>query len=431
MKLKVKGAAACLLSILLCCGCAADGDKPQVYIADNEPETVISLFAQGEEVPKAVNDCCDRIINRQYSSNIIVYSDYADFYAEEGLSYRELLYKRMESGLPDDLYIITAEDVLEFDRKGFIYDLSGLQCLDNLSEDALQQSICNGKVFSVPLSYTSFGLIWNLDMLHQYGLEAPGNLEEFWNVCETLKDNEILPYGGNRDFGISVPAMCAGLGPLYQSPRSGELLAELASGETPVSTYMKDGFKFLKTMIDNGYMDVERTLATLPDTEEETSFFAEGKCAFISSICRTKAFSRDYPFEVEMTALPVLADGAVCVVGAGQRLAVNPNSEHLEEALMIVENMCTKEILDGFAQRLGKVSSAQGNKASTLPQADKLVSCISSGRQVPNQDFSLHFNTWNTIKELCVKLCEGADVDEVCREYDERQMEELALYDVE
>lgn len=420
-------AAACMAFALLGSGCAGAGDEPKVYLAKNEPEVVISLFAQGEDISKVIGDCCTEVINPRYNSNLIVYSDYADFYADKGLSYRELLLKRMESGLPDDLYVITAEDVLEFDRRGFIYDLSGLSCISNLSEDALQQSTCNGKVFSVPLSYTSFGLIWNMDLLRRYQLEVPENLEEFWNVCETLKQNGILPYGGNRDFGISVPVMCAGLGPLYQDPESGELVAELAAGETPVSIYMRDGFEFLQTMIDHGYLDVERTLATLPDSGDDTAFFAEGNCAFISSICRARAFD-GYPFEVEMTALPVLPDGSICVVGAAMRLAVNPNSEHLSESLLIVENLCTIETLNGFAKRLGKVSSAQGNRASTLPQADRLVACLGSGRQVPNQDFSLHFNTWNTIKELSVKLCEGASVDEVCREYDAIQQEELALY---
>ena len=99
------------------------------------------------------------MINPKTKGNIILYSDFADFYAEEGLSYRELLLKRMESGQADDLYIIPAEDVLEFDQKGFIYDLSGLDCISSLSEDALRQSTYKGKVFSVPLSYTGFGLI--------------------------------------------------------------------------------------------------------------------------------------------------------------------------------------------------------------------------------------------------------------------------------
>ncbi|WP_455617346.1 ABC transporter substrate-binding protein [Eisenbergiella sp.] len=420
--------AVCLILLLLCAGCAGMEKKPSVYLDENEPEVVISLFAQGEDISNVVNDCCNNVINPKYSSKLIVFSDYADFYADEGYSYRELLQKRLESGLPDDLYIITAEDVLEIDRQGYIYDLSDLACLNNLSEDALQQSTCNGKVFSVPLSYTSFGLVWNVDMLSRYGLQIPENLDEFWSVCETLRQNGILPYGGNKDFGISVPAMCAGLGPLYQNPQSEALVGKLADGETPISTYMEDGFRFLQTMIDKEYIDVERTLATLPDSDEEIAFFAEEKCAFISSICRTKAFSHDYPFHVEMTALPVLPNGSICVVGAAQRLAVNPKSEHLEESLMIIENLCTVDTLNSFAERLGKVSPAQGNKAETLPQADRLIACMASGRQIPNQDFALHFNTWNTIKELCVRLCEGADVDELCREYDRIQQEELALY---
>lgn len=419
---------AVLMSCLLCSGCAGSKKEPKVYLDENEPEVMISLFAQGSDITGVINNCCLDVVNPRYNCNLVVYSDYADFYADEGYSYRELLLKRLESGLPDDLYIITAEDVMEIDRRGYIYDLSNLTCINNLSQDALQQSTYNGKVFSVPLSYTSFGLIWNVDMLRRCNLEIPENSEEFWTVCETLKQNGILPYGGNRDFGIGVPAMCAGLGPLYRSPQSEDLVKDLADGVTPVSTYMKDGFQFLQTMIDNDYLDVEQTLATLPGTEEERAFFAEEKCAFISSICRAKAFSYDYPFEVAMTALPVLPEGSVCVVGADQRLAVNPKSEHLREVLIIVENMCTVETLNEFAEQLGKVSPAQGNKAATLPQADRLVASLSSERQVPNQDFSLHFNTWNTIKELCVKLCEGESVDAVCMEYDEIQSQEIALY---
>lgn len=63
------------------------------------------------------------------------------------------------------------------------------------------------------------------------------------------------------------------------------------------------------------------------------------------------AFSDDYPFEMVMTAMPVLEEGAICVVGADQRLAVNPNSKHLEEALAAVEALGTVETLNEFARR--------------------------------------------------------------------------------
>ncbi len=82
-------------------------------------------------------------------------------------------------------------------------------------------------------------------MLRQNGLEVPGNLEEFYTVCETLKGNGILPYGANKDFGLSVPAMCAGLGPVYQDPERG-------TGKTggkrqdAYQHYMRDGFNFFR-----------------------------------------------------------------------------------------------------------------------------------------------------------------------------------------
>ena len=86
--------------------------------------------------------------------------------------------------------------------------------------------------------------------------------------------------------------MCAGLGPVYQDPKSEELVKQLASGKTPISTYMRDGFEFLQTMVDKGYLDLDQALNTLPSSEEEAAFFAEGKCAFISSLCREKCLSR-------------------------------------------------------------------------------------------------------------------------------------------
>ncbi len=69
-----------------------------------------------------------------------------------------------------------------------------------------------GRCFRSLLSYTGFGLIWNVDMLHQYQLEIPETLDEFWNVCDVLKQNGILPYGANKDFGPECSCHVCGTG---------------------------------------------------------------------------------------------------------------------------------------------------------------------------------------------------------------------------
>lgn len=174
-------------------------------------------------------------------------------------------------------------------------------------------------------------------------------------------------------------------------------------------------------------MDPEKDLNMRPSGDEEMDFFKEGNYAFICAIYRGRTFE-GYPFEIEMTPLPVLENGSVCVMGVDQRLAVNPGSKNLEAAVTIMEALGQTESLDSFAQKLGKISSSKNATAPDIPQADLIITCVAGGNQIPNQDFRLHFNVWNTVRELSQQLCHGRSAAEVLAEYDSRQMEEISVY---
>ncbi len=64
-------------------------EEADVYIDENEPDVVISLFTQGKRYRKLLM-VLQQGDQSQSQGNIILYSDYANYYAEEGLSYREL-----------------------------------------------------------------------------------------------------------------------------------------------------------------------------------------------------------------------------------------------------------------------------------------------------------------------------------------------------
>lgn len=119
----------------------------------------------------------DRFV-QEYNKPVYIHFDGAAYCAENGLSYRELLSRRLRSSSPDDLYIINAEDVLEFEKQGYWMDLSGMDFAANLSDNSLYQSIYKGKVFSVPLSFAGFGFLGNLELLRQHGLAAPQTLAQ-------------------------------------------------------------------------------------------------------------------------------------------------------------------------------------------------------------------------------------------------------------
>lgn len=415
-------------AIMLCTlnACADEAGIQIVDGSDTQPE-YLSFFSlkslSGSDLTKYWTDN----FTKKYDRRVYVDFDGASYYSDEGLTYRELLEKRLESSAPDDLYIINAEDVLEFGKKGYWMDLSGMDFVDNLSESALYQSTYDGKVFSIPLSYTGFGFVWNVDLLAEHGLTIPQNSKEFFVVCDKLKSEGILPYGANKGFSLTVPAMCVGFAGLYQSEERTDKIAALNSGASPVSDYMREGFEFLSFMIESGYMEPEQALAATPRIDD-VELFLGGRCAFICSGLGSISEWEEQPFQMEVTGLPVLPEGCIAVYGANSRLCINPNSKHLETACDFIEMVGAPEALMKSAELENTMSVAKADDTGRFPMEQKLVLLLQQPDQIPNQDFALHFNTWESIRDAARELCGGAGVEEVCAILDKKQREELKEY---
>lgn len=418
-----------MAGIMLCStvSCGRKTEKIQLADSEQEPE-YLSLFSidslSGSSVAKYWSDR----FAEEYKRQVYIDFDEASYYSEQGLSYRELLEKRLNSSTPDDLYIINAEDVMDFEKKGYWMDLSGIDAVGNLTDAALYQSTYNGKVFSIPLSFTGFGFYWNLDMLKEHGLFVPQNLEEFLKVCEKLKAKGILPYGANKGSALTVPAMCTGMSELYGSSERERLIDELNSGAIGLGSYMREGFQFLAMLIEKGYMDPKQALSVSPG--EEIDMFLKGECAFICAGLGTftSMDTEKRGFEMKMTGLPVLAEGCIAVYGGDLRLCVNPNSRHLDTALEFIEMVGTPKALEKSAELDGTMSSAKESEMNEFCPQKEMYQLLRQPGQIPNQDFTLHFNTWENIRDISREICQGMSVDEACRKLDEKQNAELEEY---
>lgn len=418
-----------IVGTMLCVLAACGKEESNVQISDSEhgePEYLSFFSSQNMSESDLTKYWSERFMET-YNRPVYIIFDGATYYADEGLSYRELLEKRLASSAPDDLYIINAEDVMAFEKRGYWMDLSEMDFVDNLSEAALSQSTYNEKVFSIPLAFTGFGFAWNVDMLAENGLSVPRNLEEFLAVCRQLKDAGILPYGANKGFALTVPAMAVGFAELYGSTDKEERTAALNSGTTPVSTYMRDGFEFLNQMIELGYLDPEQAMAATPRQEDLELFLSDG-CAFVCATMNTLEEMKEASFEIELTGIPVLPEGSISIYGASDRLCVNPNSRHLNTALDFVEMIGTTEALEESAKVDKSMSSAKHANIEQFHSAQNLAGLLQQPGQIPNQDFALHFNTWESIRDAGREICGGASVEEACAMLDERQRTELEAY---
>lgn len=409
--------------VITFCGCGKTDEGNVVKKFDDEETITLSMLTSKR--------LSDNFWTDNYTTsdgtNIKIAEYTADYYDKEKLTYREMVERRLESNVDIDMYIIHAEDVIDFDKKGYWLDLSDFKVVSSLSEDALAQSTYDGKVFSVPLSYTGFGFWWNVDILKKHGLSVPSNEAEFLNVCEKLKKAGIMPYIGNAGYALTVPAMAKGFSNLYSAKNSLELVLDLSSGKTPVSEYMTKGFQFVEMMIKKGYMDPEYALDTMPQEGDVEDFLA-GKGAFICAPMDTKLESPD--FEIMLTGIPILENGEISVVGANYRLAVNPKSPNLKYVKEFMDGLITPEWLANVVTTEYALSSGKGNyDLSYLNKNHQdFARLVIKGSQIPNQDFNLHFNTWECIRDISWEICKGISATEATKKYDKIQQKEIKLY---
>lgn len=133
-------------------------------------------------------------------------------------------------------------------------------------------------------------------------------------------------------------------------------------------------------------------------------------------------------FEVQLTGLPVLKDGYICVYGANSRLCINPNSKHLDTAKKFVEMIGTTDALDMTAELNHTMSSAKDSNLKVPKDQIEMWELLKQPGQIPNQDFTLHFNTWESIRDVGREVIQGLSVEEACEKLDAKQRQELKAY---
>lgn len=411
-------------------GCGQNGGK--VALVDKPaPETVVRMFAS-KGTPTTFNQAkywSENFKKQTGFDAVIHYDEESQYYAKAGQDERAILRRRIESKQPDDMYIVYAEDMVEFARKGYLLDMSEFDFVDNLSEPARQLSTIDGKVYCLPLSYTGFGLYWNVDLLRQHGLTVPKNYGELLAVWDALVARGITPYAGNKGYALTVPAMCLGFAEVYQSEEKDRLLKALADGTTPASVYARKGFAFIALMRDKGYINAQEAVQTAPLGPKEIARFRNGEAACVCSTMSTLYYCdvQKTGFEVKMTGWPLLENGCISVVGTDQKLCINPKSKHLNIVTAFVEMAGSAKALMQCTEN-EKVSSGRENDPSKYrPSEREFDELIQTDGQIPNMDMNLKLNLWEYIRDISRMILTGEiTVDEACQRLDALQERDAA-----
>jgi raffinose/stachyose/melibiose transport system substrate-binding protein len=344
----------------------------------------------------------------------------ADNYTEE--TYDEVLMKRAHSNV-DDIYLLNPDVIQSLGTEGILADLSGLDCVDNLRDVVKVSNTVDGKLVAIPQEIVAYGLFVNKDMFDKYNLELPETPDELLECCRVFKENGIeTPIGANR-WWLECFVLAIGYAQMYNGADTEAEIAALNSGETKLSDYMRPGFEFLQTLIDEGYIDAEKAY-TYEAIDGEGEDFKAGNTPIVMAYWGAANSDTAYGnvnFNMQVIGFPSSLGQMPVVSMSGYGVGID--AVNYEDAMDVMNVMLSDEALSIYAETNNVISPSVNVEVEYKDALKPLEELINSGKYVLGSNAGMKVEQWGNICLIVRKLLAGAGVEECMQEFDRLQDE--------
>ena len=422
-----KWIAVCLtvLALLQLSGCGGHEEPQNLITQDEETKRVVTLFSPMEKTnPDAENvarTAADLTISMA-EERLGVAVDYWTYTAEDfqDKTYDEVALERARNNM-DDLYLLNPDIVLTLGAEGQLMDLSGLDSTKNLRQIIHMANTVDGKLVAIPQEVVAYGLFLNMDLFRKYELSLPQTPEEFLECCRVFRENGIeTPIGANR-WWLETFVLAQAYADLYNGGNTQAEIAALNSGEARYSDYMRPGFEFLQTLIDNGYVDAQKALVSEAIEGEGPDFLA-GKTpivmAYWGAVNTETAYGKT-DFEMQVIGFPSSRGQMPVMPMTGW--AVGAQAEHAEDAMRVMDVIMSDEALKLYAETNRVISPSQNVKVDCVPALRPLNDRIEEGVYVLGSNAGMSVEQWGNTCLIVRQLLAGASVDECMASFDALQ----------
>ena len=429
----IKRGLSLFLAGLLLVGAAAckSNENGMVNLADDEKEEtkVVNLFGPMEKSnPDADNTArsAHDLTVMMAEERLGITLEYRTYTAEDyqDKTYDDVTLARARSDM-DDVYLLNPDTIQILGAEEKLVDLSCLESAANLREVVKVSNTVDGKLVAIPQEVVVYGLFVNQDMFDEYELELPDTPEEFLECCRVFKENGIeTPVGANR-WWLENFVFAQAYADLYNGENTQKEIAALNSGEAKYSDYMREGFEFVKTLIDLGYVDAKKAL-TYEAIEGEGQDFLAQKTPIVMAYwgaANTETAYGKTDFNMQVIGFPSHRGQMPVVSMSGFGVCVN--AEHLEDTLAVLDIMLSDEALQIYAETNRVISPSKNVEVECVDALKPLNDLVNEGTYVLASNAGMKVEQWGNTCLIVRKLMEGASVEECMEEFDRLQEESL------
>ncbi|EHI61718.1 MAG: ABC transporter substrate-binding protein [Hungatella hathewayi] len=301
-------------------------------------------------------------IQEQYDSAASRYKDATGNDVEMTLiyneSYKDKLKVSMASNSAPDIFAHWSGGPMNsYIQEDLIIDLtpymeeSGLK--DRIMESSLQMGTYDGKIYAVAAGgdLMVFPLFYNKEIFAQYNLEVPETLDELETVCDTLKENGIIPFALANLNKWTGSAYYMYLVDRYGGPDAFYNAANRVNGGSfEDEAFVKAG-ETIQKWVNNGYFP-DGVNGLDNSTGQDRQLLYTGKAAMFiyptSVIAIIKDEMPDFADKIGIATFPVDGDdkeAAKRVVGsAGSNfLSISSNCENPDAAFAFIEELASED----------------------------------------------------------------------------------------
>ncbi len=290
---------------------------------------------------------------------------------------------------------------------GLYMDLSHLECLNNVSDEVIEETKIDNKNYCVPISFNTVGIYYNKDMFKEHGWNVPSTYTELIKLCEQIQSEgkEPLVGIGNKDAGaVFQGAMSL----FYQMGSYDAFIEDTKQNQLDLHRFEDElievGNKILElyAFTQEGSMGAENSQLVSDFANEKVAMYISGSWQIPQIIAANPELNFEmFPFPAEKAGTEIAG-----VFSGDFSLAVSAKTKHVEYIADFLSYMTSTEVAEQYARVDGSASCIKGVEY-VAPALERQYEAIKSGRiaSYPNENWTSgtsHIQAGESIQELLV-----------------------------
>lgn len=292
----------------------------------------------------------------------------------------------VKNDVPDVMSLNANGTYGEFASAKIFRDFSDEPVLDEVNPAFIDVMSALGRggddeINGVPFAANASGLLYNVDLFEEHGVDIPTTFDELIEAAETFQSAGITPFFGMLGDSWTPQSPMVSLSAQLQPA---DFFEERFRGETSFADGWASTASELKELYDY----------TQPDPlskgyEDGTAAFARGDSAMLllGSFAVQQIRANKPDFEVGIMALPATDDPerTTLVSGVDVALTASRDGEHRDESMRFIEFLMQPDVVEAYCEAQVAIPTLDG-MANDDPALAGVQSYIDEGRIVGYSD---------------------------------------------